>query len=189
MRILATALVLLGIATTPLLAQGRQRSQGIPPGKLPPAGLCRVWYDNVPPGHQPAATSCREAERIAARDRRARVIYGDTRGNGTWRTQRDDQWGQRDDRSGRSQDRLRYGVPYDNGYEDGFDKGLADTRDRDRYDPARHREYRNGDRGYNSRYGSKDEYRNAYREGFRSGYDEAYRTSGQNNRPMQRWPS
>lgn len=46
---------------------------------MPPAGLCRVWYDGVPPGRQPRATDCAEAERIAARDGSARVIYGDGR--------------------------------------------------------------------------------------------------------------
>ena len=24
------------------------REQGVPPGQLPPANLCRVWYDNRP---------------------------------------------------------------------------------------------------------------------------------------------
>lgn len=26
---------------------------GIPPGHLPPPGMCRVWYPGKPPGHQP----------------------------------------------------------------------------------------------------------------------------------------
>lgn len=30
----------------------------IPPGHLPPQGLCRVWYPDLPPGHQPAPGSC-----------------------------------------------------------------------------------------------------------------------------------
>src|SRR5437763_14047010 len=25
----------------------------IPPGHLPPAGMCRIWYPGTPPGHQP----------------------------------------------------------------------------------------------------------------------------------------
>lgn len=64
-------------------------SQGIPPGHLPRAGECRVWYEGRPPGHQPAPTSCTEARAIAAGDSDARVIYGD----------RD-----RDDRKGRDRD-------------------------------------------------------------------------------------
>jgi hypothetical protein len=54
-------------------------SQGIPAGHLPPAGSCRVWYDNRPPGQQPPPTSCRDAERTAAHQRGARVIYPQSR--------------------------------------------------------------------------------------------------------------
>ena len=73
----ALAILLVGLVASPALAQGRGRNkQGIPPGHLPPEGLCRVWYDGVPPGHQPPPTGCYEAERIASRDRRARVVYG-----------------------------------------------------------------------------------------------------------------
>ena len=77
MHKIAATVALISLCAVPLGAQGRRStSQGIPPGQLPPAGQCRVWYDGVPPGRQPGATSCREAERIAARDRNARVIYG-----------------------------------------------------------------------------------------------------------------
>jgi hypothetical protein len=38
---------------------------GIPPGHLPPAGLCRVWFPGEPPGHQPRARSCARIERTA----------------------------------------------------------------------------------------------------------------------------
>lgn len=69
------------------------RAQGIPPGHLPPSGMCRVWYNNLPAGRQPAPTSCGQAESIAARDRSARVIYGDGNAAGypttTTRTGRD----------------------------------------------------------------------------------------------------
>lgn len=66
-----------------------RNSQGIPPGQMPPAGMCRIWIDGVPPGRQPAPTDCATAERN--RPANARVIYGDRtngryedRGNGTW---------------------------------------------------------------------------------------------------------
>ena len=73
---LSTALLSSACATVyKIEGSGRRSSQGIPPGHLPPAGSCRVWYDHRPPGHQPAPTSCREAERIAARERGARVIH------------------------------------------------------------------------------------------------------------------
>lgn len=77
MKRAAIAALLVGLVATPAFAQGRGKNkQGVPPGHLPPDGMCRVWYDGVPPGHQPRATSCGEAERIASRDPRARVLYG-----------------------------------------------------------------------------------------------------------------
>ena len=220
MRHAAATLVVIALIAAPLAAKDRGRQgkkgQGIPPGHLPPPGTCRVWYDGRPPGHQPAPTGCREAEYIAARDRNARVIYGDDRGL----DRRDNRSGARDDeRWGGSTDRDRaiprrapsgtypspgrypdsrgpYGyqsVPFDNGYRDGYDKGLEDARGNDRFDPTRHGRYRSGDRGYDRRYGSKEEYKSAYREGFRSGYEEAYRGGRDaydpDNRPGgSRWP-
>ena len=89
---------------------------------------------------------------------------------------------------GRAQDRQRgYGVyggdrrggvnepAYARGYADGFDKGREDRQDRDRYDPLRHGDYRDGDNGYDRDYGSKEAYKQYYREGFRSGYEDGYR--------------
>ena len=63
-----------------LLAAGAAQAQFfVPPGHLPPPGLCRVWLPDRPPGLQPAPTSCRAAERNAARFG-GRVIYGGTGG-------------------------------------------------------------------------------------------------------------
>lgn len=61
------------------------------------------------------------------------------------------------------------------GYESGWDLGLADGRDGERYDPVRHRDYRNADRGYASSYGSRDGYKTKFRTGFRQGYEDGYR--------------
>ncbi len=61
------------------------------------------------------------------------------------------------------------------GFSDGFDKGLEDARDHDRYDPVRHGDYRSADNGYRGNYGSKDAYKNNYRTGFRQGYEQGYR--------------
>ena len=103
MRRAVASVILVGLLTVSLGAQGRgrdgERGQGVPPGHLPPAGECRVWYDDRPAGHQPSPRSCREAERIASRSRHARVIYGD-------RTARDDRWSERDD-DRRDRDRPR----------------------------------------------------------------------------------
>lgn len=63
------------------------------------------------------------------------------------------------------------------GYSDGWEKGIDDRRDRDRYDPSRHGDYKDGDNGYDRNYGSKDAYKNNYRAGFRQGYEDGYRGS------------
>jgi hypothetical protein len=63
----------------PLSAQGRN-SVGIPPGQMPPAGMCRIWIDGVPPGHQPRPTDCVTAQRNVPVN--GRVIYGSNTGNG-----------------------------------------------------------------------------------------------------------
>ena len=40
-------------------------SLGIPPGHLPPPGMCRVWLPGEPPGHQPKSRGCSNIERTA----------------------------------------------------------------------------------------------------------------------------
>jgi hypothetical protein len=208
MRSAALSLILIGLAAVPLGAQGRGRgnNQGIPPGQMPGPGLCRVWYDGRPPGQQPPATNCDNAERIAARDPYARVIYGDrvTGPNGD-RVIRPSPRGpiyrNPDDQGPYSsrypRDRFPNGgygyatVPFDNGYQDGYDKGREDARDNDRYDPSRHSRYRSGDRGYNQRYGTRAEYQNVYRDGFRAGYEDGFRGAGgpgATPRRSGRWP-
>lgn len=67
------------------------------------------------------------------------------------------------------------GPGYDAGYSDGYEQGLDDADDRDRFDPLRHGRYKSADHGYDRRYGSKDAFKNAYREGFRIGYERGYR--------------
>lgn len=209
MRSAALALMLIGLAAVPLGAQGRGRwgNQGIPPGQMPPAGMCRVWYDGRPPGQQPRAMNCDQAERTAARDPNARVVYG-PRDNRTPRNYPNDNR-YPDNRYPYPDNRYPdnrypnggypgggYGstqVPYSNGFEDGYDKGVEDARDNDNFDPTRHSWYRSGDRGYNSRYGTRTEYRNVYRDGFRAGYEEGYRTAERNGngstpRRSGRWP-
>ena len=79
MKNAAVALALIGLMASPLAAQsrrGRDGGQRIPPGHMPPPGMCRVWYEGVPPGRQPSPMNCRDAETIASRDSGARVIYG-----------------------------------------------------------------------------------------------------------------
>lgn len=36
----------------------------VPPGHLPPPGLCRLWYPGRPPGHQPPPAPCGQLFRL-----------------------------------------------------------------------------------------------------------------------------
>ncbi|HTV03101.1 MAG TPA: hypothetical protein VMF13_21310 [Luteitalea sp.] len=64
------------------------------------------------------------------------------------------------------------------GFEDGLRDGRNDARDNDRYEPTRKKKYRDGDDGYNNRYGSRDQYKYEYRQAFQQGYDQGYRQEG-----------
>lgn len=98
--------------------------------------------------------------------------------NGQWGN---DRWGRNDDRGPGG--RRGYQEPaYARGYSDGWQQGAEDFRDRDRYDPSRHGEYKSADHGYDRNYGSKDTYKNNYRSGFRQGYEEGYRNGNRTAR-------
>src|SRR5512133_1156915 len=63
---------------------------------------------------------------------------------------------------------------YDNGYRRGMDRGERDGRDGRAMNYRDEKDYRNGDWGYNDRYGSRDYYRNSFRSGFEAGYSAGY---------------
>ncbi len=66
-------------------------------------------------------------------------------------------------------------IAFQNGANDGYEKGIDDARHGRYPDYARQKWYRSGDRHYEREYGSKDLYRDQYRRGFQQGYDRAYR--------------
>jgi hypothetical protein len=68
-----------------------------------------------------------------------------------------------------------YSVASDRGFADGYDKGRHDAQSGRRFDPARHKWHRSGDRGYDRRYGPREEYRAVYRQAFEAGYERAFR--------------
>ena len=103
--------------------------------------------------------------------------------------------GSKDARQGRVYDfnRLRRGSDefrrggyqdpaFSRGLSEGYRRGYEDGRNRDRYDPVRHGEYRSGDNGYFGGYGARDVYRNNYRDGFRQGYEDGYRQATHSRR-------
>ncbi|HSE49345.1 MAG TPA: hypothetical protein VLA96_09085 [Terriglobales bacterium] len=79
---------------------------------------------------------------------------------------RDRRWG-----NDRNADAQEYG--YHNGYRDGFRHGQQDRYQRAGYD-YRDRNFKRGDRGYESYMGPRGQYRKGFREGYREGYDDAY---------------
>src|SRR5438552_7566977 len=65
---------LLAVATPRILtAQARERE--IPAESRPPAGMCRIWLDDVPASQQPAPTDCATA--VKNKPQNGRVIFGD----------------------------------------------------------------------------------------------------------------
>lgn len=52
-----------------------QQRPSVPTGYEPPAGMCRIWINNVPPSQQPAPTDCVTA--VRNRPANARVIFGE----------------------------------------------------------------------------------------------------------------
>jgi hypothetical protein len=71
---------------------------------------------------------------------------------------------------------------FDQGFSDGYEKGLSDGRRGGRFDPVRHGRYRSATRGYDARYGPREQYRNVYRDGFRTGYEGGYRDAARYDR-------
>jgi len=74
LRLLAILLVLIVLAPAGGMAQSpKQKQDTVPKAYLPPAGMCRIWVDNVPAARQPAPTDCSTA--IRNRPPNARVIF------------------------------------------------------------------------------------------------------------------
>ena len=71
----ALSIALLALASaTPAAAQQRDKPE-IPASSRPPAGMCRIWLDDVPASRQPAPTDCATA--VRNRPAKGRVIFGD----------------------------------------------------------------------------------------------------------------
>src|SRR6476620_8045742 len=55
--------------------QTQRRDQIVPPGFFPPAGMCRIWLNDVPANQQPAPTDCASA--VRNRPANGKVLFGD----------------------------------------------------------------------------------------------------------------
>ena len=60
--------------------QQSSREQIVPPAFYPPAGMCRIWINQVPAGQQPAPTDCASA--LRNRPANGKVLFGDQPPNG-----------------------------------------------------------------------------------------------------------
>jgi hypothetical protein len=76
--------------------------------------------------------------------------------------------------TGRAQGRWDDRPAVDYGYTDGYEAGLKDGRDRRAFDPISEGRYRDGDRGYEREYGSREAYKADYRAAFRQGYEDGF---------------
>ena len=71
----ALSIALVALAS-PQVAQAQRGGKAeIPPSSRPPAGMCRIWLDDVPASRQPAPTDCASA--VRNRPAKGRVIFGD----------------------------------------------------------------------------------------------------------------
>lgn len=63
------------VPAKPSVQQTQRRDQTVPAGFFPPAGMCRIWINDVPAGQQPAPTDCASA--VRNRPANGRVLFGD----------------------------------------------------------------------------------------------------------------
>jgi len=57
------------------MTQQSSREQIVPPAFYPPAGMCRIWINQVPAARQPAPTDCASA--VRNRPANGKVLFGD----------------------------------------------------------------------------------------------------------------
>jgi hypothetical protein len=55
--------------------QQQSSQQIVPPAFYPPAGMCRIWINQVPAAQQPAPTDCASA--VRNRPSNGKVLFGD----------------------------------------------------------------------------------------------------------------
>jgi hypothetical protein len=73
-------------------------------------------------------------------------------------------------------------VAAQNGFQDGANDGLQDRQAGHSSRATKHESWEHGDRGYNSSFGSKDQYKALYRQAYIQGYQQGYNSQGSDNR-------
>jgi hypothetical protein len=66
------------------------------------------------------------------------------------------------------------------GYQDGLTEGMHDRQSGRRARPTEDTNYKQGDRGYEAKFGDHDQYRQTYRQAYEQGYDRGYNGNGYN---------
>ena len=72
---LALLITVAGASSLGAQGRGERKVPDIPAEYRPPAGMCRIWLDDVPAGQQPAPTDCPTA--VKNKPQKGRVIFGD----------------------------------------------------------------------------------------------------------------
>lgn len=75
MKLSAALIIGLVALGSPRALAAQAREKEIPATERPPAGMCRIWLDDVPAAQQPAPTHCASA--VRNRPAKGRVIFGD----------------------------------------------------------------------------------------------------------------
>jgi hypothetical protein len=75
--VVSAALLAFAASAAEAQEKGRpgSRDRDIPAAAIPPAGMCRIWLEDVPVSQQPAPTDCAAA--VRNRPAKGRVIFGD----------------------------------------------------------------------------------------------------------------
>ncbi len=65
-----------------------------------------------------------------------------------------------------------------NGFQDGANQGLQDRQAGHSSRATKHHDYKEGDRGYSSSFGSKEQFKASYRQAYIQGYEKGYSGQG-----------
>jgi hypothetical protein len=109
-------------------------------------------------GYDQGYQTARDADRDADRDRSGQ----------------NDQYGTRAESNGN--------LATQNGFQDGANQGLQDRQAGHSSRATKHHDYKEGDRGYSSSFGSKEQFKASYRQAYIQGYEKGYNGQGSDHR-------